>query len=214
MVSINILHPGMIFIIGAFLIPILKGNLRRIYLLFIPSFAFLNLLYMQKGIYWTYRFLDYDIVFGRIDTISLCFAYVFLIFAFLGIIYALHLKENGQHIAAFIYIGSSLGVVFSGDLLSLFIFWEIMALSSVFLIWYQKERKSLDAGFRYLLVHAFGGSCLFAGIIIHLVNTNSIIFDYIGLNGLDSFLILIGFLLNAAVPPLHAWLSDAYPEAT
>lgn len=206
--------PVAIFILGALLIPFLKGKVKQIYMLLLPLIAFMDLLYMSRGTHWVHSFLGYDLIFGKVDTLSLCFGYVFVIMAFLGTLYAIHVKENGQHIAAFFYIGASLGVVFAGDLLSLFIFWEIMAFSSVFLIWYQKDKKSLDAGFRYILVHAFGGSCLLAGIVIHLVNTGSIEFALLGSSGPASSLILVGFLLNAAVPPLHAWLSDAYPEGT
>lgn len=214
MSMINMIHPTTIFIIGAFLIPFLRSRLRKIFLIIAPISAFIILLCMSHGTYWTHKFLDYELVFGRVDALSLCFAYVFVIMSFLGVLYALHLKDSGQYIAAFLYIGCALGVVFAGDLLSLFIFWEIMAFSSVFLIWYQKGKRSLDAGFRYILVHAFGGSCLLAGIVIHVINTGSITFELLGLNGLGSLLILISFLLNAAVPPLHAWLSDAYPKAT
>jgi len=212
--TINMLHPAMIFIIGAFLIPILKGRLRKIFLVLSPILAFITLLCMPHGTYLAYKFLGYELVFGRVDTLSLCFAYVFVIMSFLGILYALHLKDSGQYMAAFLYIGGALGVVFAGDLLSLFIFWEIMAFSSVFLICYQKDKRSLDAGFRYILVHAFGSSCLLAGIVLHIGDTYSLTFELLGLNSLGSLLILIGFLLNAAVPPLHAWLSDAYPKAT
>jgi multicomponent Na+:H+ antiporter subunit D len=211
---INWIPPAFIFILGALLIPTLRGMWRKIYLLAIPTVALINLLYMTEGTHWIHHFLGYELVFGRVDTLSLCFGYVFVIMAFIGNLYALHLKESGQHIAAFLYIGSSLGVVFSGDLFTLFIFWEIMAFSSVFLIWHRREKKAVDAGFRYILVHAFGGSCLLAGIIILVANTGSLAFEGMGLTGLGSSLVLIGFLLNAAVPPLHAWLSDAYPEAT
>lgn len=206
--------PAIIFILGAFLIPFLKGKWRDMYLLLLTLGAFINLLYMPHGNYWVHHFLGYTLIFGSVDALSLCFGYVFVIMSFIGVLYALHLKESGQHIAAFLYIGGSLGVVFAGDLISLFVFWEIMVFSSVFLIWYQNGKKALDSGFRYILVHAFGGSCLLVGIIIHLVNTGSIEFGYLGFGGLASSLILIGFLLNAAVPPLHAWLSDSYPEAT
>ncbi|MDD3292344.1 MAG: Na(+)/H(+) antiporter subunit D [Methanocellales archaeon] len=206
--------PAIIFILGALLIPFLKGRSRQIYLLALPLVAFMDLLYMSKGTFWAYRFMEYNLVFGKVDNLSLCFGYVFTIMAFLGNLYAIHVKESGQHLAALFYVGSALGVVFSGDLFSLFIFWEIMAFSSVFLIWYKKEKKALDAGFRYILVHTFGGTCLLSGIFLHLANTGSIEFGLLGSGGLASSLILVGFLLNAAVPPLHAWLSDAYPEGT
>lgn len=206
--------PGVILIAGAFLIPFLRGRAKQIYLLLLPIIAFIDLLYTAEGTGWAVPFLEYNLIFGQVDRLSMTFGYVFVIMAFIGMLYALHVKEDGQHFAAFLYAGSALGVVFAGDFLSLFIFWEIMAFSSVFLIWYSRDKASRDAGLRYLLVHVFGGLSLLAGIVIRLVNTGSIEFGSIAYGGLDSYLILFGFMVNAAVPPLHAWLSDAYPEAT
>ncbi|MEA3471182.1 MAG: Na(+)/H(+) antiporter subunit D, partial [Thermodesulfobacteriota bacterium] len=92
--------------------------------------------------------------------------------------------------------------------------WEFMAVASVMLIWARREKKSLDAGFRYILVHIVGGLVLLAGILLHVHNTGSLVVGRIQSHDLASWLILIGFMLNAAVPPLSAWLSDAYPEST
>ena len=213
---ISAVPPAFIFIIGGLLLPLLGARrLKQVWLLFVPALAFADLLVLpNSGTSWTYHFLGYNLVFGKIDTLSLCFGYVFCIMAFLGMVYALHVKEEGQHLAAMFYIGSALGVTFAGDLFTLFIFWEIMAASSVFLIWYQRDKAALGAGFRYLLVHLFGGSALLAGIIIHVSTTGSTQFGSIDYGSLSSLLILLGFIINAAVPPFHAWLSDAYPEAT
>jgi len=212
---IDIVPPAFIFILGAVLFPLVPGRrLRQAFQLLIPVVAFIDLLAMPEGTYWVYNFLGYDLILGRVDKLSMCFGYVFVIAGFLGMVYALHVREFGQHVAAFLYIGSTLGVVFAGDIFALFVFWEIMAVSSVFLIWYQREKPALDAGFRYIMVHIFGGCALLAGIIIHVANTGSTHFGLIQYGGLGSQLILLGFIINAAVPPFHAWLSDAYPEAT
>lgn len=206
--------PAAIFIVGAFLIPFLRGKIKQAYLLILPALAFIDLMYMSHSTQWVYNFLGYDIIFGKVDKLSMVFGYVFVIMAFAGALYSLHVKEDAQHIAAFLYVGSALGVVFAGDYLSLFVFWEIMAVSSVFLIWYRRTKESMGAGFRYLLVHITGGLFLLGGIVIHFINVGSIEFGPIVYGGLGYYLILIGFILNAAVPPLSAWLSDAYPEAT
>jgi len=212
---IDIVPPAFIFILGAILLPLLRERrLRQIFQLLIPVIAFIDLLYMPKGTYWVYNFLGYDLILGRVDKLSMCFGYVFVIVAFVGMVYALHVREVGQHTAAFLYIGSALGVTFAGDIFTLYVFWEIMAVSSVFLIWYQRDKAALDAGFRYIMVHIFGGCALLAGIIIHVSNTGSTQFGFIEYGGIASQLILLGFIINAAVPPFHAWLSDAYPEAT
>jgi len=212
---IDIIPPAFIYLIGALILPIIKTRkVRQAFALLLPVIAFVNLIHMPYGNYWTYNFLGFDLVLGKVDKLSMLFAYVFVIMSFIGMVYAIHIKEYGQHVAAYLYVGSTLGVVFAGDLLTLFIFWEIMAASSVFLIWYQKTKSALDAGFRYILVHLAGGTILLAGIVIHVTFTGSTALVRFDIHELSAKLILIGFLVNAAVPPLHAWLSDAYPEGT
>lgn len=211
---INPVPPASIFILGALLIPILKGKLKNIFLLLLPAISFINLINIPEGTHWVVRFLDYELIFGRIDRLSLLFAYAFHLISFITILYAIHLKDNLQHVMAVIYGGAAIGVIFAGDLFSLFIFWEIMAITATFLIWASRTKRAISAGFRFLLVHIFGGACLLAGILIHLQNTGSIEFGYIGLNGLGTYLIFIGFGINCAWPGLHAWLPDAYPEST
>ena len=211
---IDWVHPSIFLIFGALLIPLFKGRAQQIYILLLPVLALVTVMLMSPGIHGVVKFLGFELIFGRVDKLSLAFAYVFSIAALIGSIYALHVKDNGQHIAAFVYAGSSLGVTFAGDLLTLFIFWEIMAFASVWLIWSRRLQASIEAGYRYLLVHAVGGVVLLAGIVILFVTTGSTRFDVMQGNGAAFYLILIGFMLNAAVPPLHAWLTDAYPEAT
>lgn len=210
----NAIPPAVIFIAGALFIPLFRGKLRNIYLLSLPVIGFVNLLNIPEGMHWAINFMNYNLVFGRIDRLSMAFAYIFHIISFIAVLYAVHVKDDGQHIASMLYAGSALGVIFAGDLMTLFIFWEIMAMTATYLIWARRTHASSAAGMRYLLVHIFGGLCLLGGIIIHAHNTGSLEFGYIGLNGLASWLILIGFGINCAFPGLHSWLTDAYPEAT
>lgn len=212
---IRSLPPAAILIIGAFLIPFLKGRLKSAYLLVLPIIAFINVMSVPEGIHWTVGFLDYELIFGRIDRLSRAFGYMFTIIVFIGTLYALHLKkEDGQHVAAFVAMGCALGAVFAGDLLSFFVFLEFMTIASTYLIWAGRTEASYGAGLRYLLVHLFGGLCLLAGIFIHVHQTGLFEFGVIGLNGLGSYLILIGLGISCAFPLLHAWLPDAYPEST
>jgi multicomponent Na+:H+ antiporter subunit D len=212
----NFLHPAIIFFTGVLLTPLLRGHWKKAMLLMIPSLAIINVALMSAGTYGQVSFLGMELVLGRVDRLSLVFAWVFVIMALLGAIYAMHVREDGHHMAACMYVGGSLGAIFAGDYLTLFIFWEIMAFSSVFLVLYAKQRNSVKAGFRYLLVHVFGGLLLFTGMMLYYAKTGSLLFTSIlPMNaGLPEYLILAGFALNAAVPPLHAWLPDAYPEAT
>lgn len=210
------MHPAAFYILGAFLIPFLKGRAKQIFLLLVGAAAFLTVVSMSQGVFGTVKFIGLDLVFGRVDKLSLVFANVFTLMALIGIIYSLHVEDDGQHIAAFLYVGGSLGATFAGDYVTLFIFWEVMAFASVFLVWFRRTKEAVDAGYRYLLVHVAGGLILLAGIALRYGETNSFVFTAIAPEGatLATYLIMIGFCLNAAVPPIHGWLPDAYPKAT
>ncbi len=177
-------HPALIFFCGALLLPLLKNRLQKqLVLLAIPALAFIDLLLMPRGSCWHYPFLSYELVLGRVDALSLCFAYVFVITAFLGMVYALRVEQDGQHAAAFIYAGAALGVTFAGDFITLFIFWELMAIASAVIIWCRRSSASIGAGFRYLLVHLSGGTALLAGIIMEVSRTGSIAFNPLSFAG-------------------------------
>ncbi len=210
------LHPALFFFVGALILPVFKGKAKKFVLLLIPALSIADVALMTQGVYGSYPFLNLTVTFGRVDKLSLVFAWVFTIMAFLGALYALHVKEDGHHIAGSFYVGSSLGAIFAGDYVTLFLFWEIMAFSSVFLVWYRKEQRSIEAGYRYLLVHVFGGLLFLMGMMLYYFKTGTMTFNTIlpANAGVAEYLILAGFSLNAAVIPLHAWLPDAYPEAT
>jgi len=213
-IMINTVPPALIFIVGALLIPLLKGRVKSAYLLFLPVLGMINLLQIPEGTHWVYRFMDYTLIFGKIDRLSLVFGYIFHVISFIAFIYALHVKDDIENISGVVYGGAALGVIFAGDLITLFIFWELLSVSAVFLIWARRTGGALNAGFRYILVHIVGGLCLLAGILIQTYTTGSTEFGYIGLNGAGSYLIFLGFGINCAWPLLHAWLTDAYPEST
>ncbi len=210
------MHPALFFFLGALLLPLFKGKTKKGFILLIPVLAIISVALTEYGLYGRYNFLNIAGLFGRVDRLSMVFAWVFVIMAFIGALYALHREEDGHHIAGFFYVGSALGALFAGDYLTLFIFWEIMAFSSVFLIWYRKEKKAIEAGFRYLLFHVFGGLLFFTGMMLYYYKTGSLAFESMlpANASWPEYLILAGFALNAAVLPLHAWLPDAYPEAS
>ena len=208
------LPPGFLFLVGALLIPFLQGRARKAFILLLPGAAFIDLLTMQHGTHWAANFLGQQLIFGQVDQWTMVFGYIFVINTFAGVLYALHLEKPDEHVATFVYSGSALGVVFAGDLLTVFIFWELMAFSSVYLIVARRTQRAQDSAFRYLLVHIFGGLALLGGIVVQITTTGSSAFQLMELEGLASWLIFIGFILNAAIPPLSAWLPDAYPEAT
>ena len=210
------IHPGLVLIVGAWLIPLLRGTAKRVAMLLVPAVALIDCVLLQPGTYGVVRFIGQDLTFGRVDRLSLVFAYVFALMTLVGMVYALHVNDDAQHVSALTYAGSALGITFAGDFLSLFLFWELAAVSAVMLVWLRRDRKAVAAGFRYLLVHVFGGLCLLGGIVLYWSQSGSLAFgDMSAHAGTAAFaLILVAFLLNAAVPPLGAWLPDAYPEAT
>jgi multicomponent Na+:H+ antiporter subunit D len=142
------------------------------------------------------------------------FGYVFHIAALIGIIYSLHLRDTMQQVSAMLYAGSGLGAIFAGDLLTLFVFWELLAFTSVFLIWARRTQQSYLAGMRYLIVQVLSGVILLAGTLFYAAENNTLAFGYIGLDGIAGWLIFIAFGIKCAFPFAHNWLTDAYPEAT
>ena len=220
--NIQFLHPSVFYILGGLLIPFLKGRVKQGYMLFVSLLAFFAVVNLPYGTFGAYEFLSWKLTFLEVDKLSKVFAYIFTIMGVIGVIYSIHVKNDGEHFSAFYYVGGSLGVIFAGDFLTLFLFWEMMAFSSVFLIWFRKSKSSLDSGFRYLLWHVAGGLILLAGIMLQYSVSGDLSVQYLPFHGwwptdlqsLASFLIVIGFIVNAAVPPFGAWLPDAYPAAT
>ncbi|GAB5046238.1 Na(+)/H(+) antiporter subunit D [Thermodesulfovibrio sp. TK110] len=211
---INIVPPALILIVGSLLVPFLKERVRQVYMIALPLLTVLYLFNLSEGIYWKVKILNYELIFGRVDRLSLAFGYIFAIITFISSIYSLHVKDNLHLISAFVYAGGAQGAVFAGDFVTLFIFWEIMAFAAAYIVWSAKTKPAINAGMRYLMVHIFGGLLLLGGIMIHYHETGSLLFNYVGLKGLSSWLIFLGFGINAAFPVLHAWLPDAYPEST
>jgi len=220
--NIQFLHPSAIYLLGGLFIPLFKGRIKQGYMFFVALMAFFAVVNMPHGTYGVYEFLSWKLTFGDVDKLSKVFAYIFTIMGVIGVIYSIHVKNDGEHFAAFYYVGGSLGVIFAGDFLTLFLFWEVMAFSSVFLVWFRKSPASVNSGFRYLLWHVAGGLILLAGIILQYSISGDLSIKYLPFHGwwptdlqsLASFLIVIGFIVNAAVPPFGAWLPDAYPAAT
>jgi len=211
------IHPALILLLGAALLPLVPSRARRVYLMLVPVLTFGCTLMLDKGVFGEVRILDWTLVFGRVDGLSSVFGYIMSLMCIVGTLYGLHVKDTGQHMASWTYVAGSMGAIYAGDFLTLFLFWEVMAFSSVFLIWMRRQPESTKAGFRYLLVHTAGGLALLGGIILHCnAPGSSWAFDALDVHNptLATYLILIGFLLNAAVPPLHAWLPDAYGAAT
>ncbi|WP_299793126.1 Na(+)/H(+) antiporter subunit D [uncultured Shewanella sp.] len=208
------LPPFTLFFIGGLIAALTSGKLRGALMIAIPVISGIHLWTVPEGIHLQLMFLDYELIPYRADKLSLMFGYIFHIAAFISVIYSLHVKDTVQQVATMLYAGSALGAVFAGDLLTLFVFWELLAFTSVFLIWARRTTRSYQAGMRYLIIQVLSGVILLVGALFYIKNTGSTAFDYIGLEGAAGWLIFIAFGIKCAFPFAHNWLTDAYPEAT
>jgi len=206
--------PFAIFFAGVLVVLLTRGWWRNAVLLAIPVIGGINILGLDHGSFWNFSLFGQALTLVRVDKLSLLFGYLFHIAAFIGIVYALHVRDPVQQVAALLYAGGALGAVFAGDLVVLFVFWEILAVSSVFLIWARRTERSYAAGMRYLIVQVLSGVLLLAGLLVRVHETGSLAFGAIGLGGLGAWLIFFAFGIKCAFPALHNWLTDAYPEAT
>ncbi len=206
--------PFLVFLLGAALATAVRGRLRLAVMLAIPLVGALNLYALGEGIHLEAALFDYRLEIVRVDRLSILFGYLFHLAAFIGIVYSLHLRDTVQQVSGLLYAGSALGAVFAGDLITLFVFWELLAITSVFLILARRTERATRAAMRYLIIQVLSGVILLSGALVIAYETGSIEFGYIGLDGLGPWLIFLAFGIKCAFPFLHNWLTDAYPEAT
>ena len=160
------------------------------------------------------HWLDYSLTPLAIDRLSRLFTTIFVLMAFAGGLYALGQTSRVEVPAAFVYAGAALGVTLAGDLVTVFVCWELMAIGSTLVIWSAGTRPAYAASLRYVMIHLVGGVVLFAGIVGTVTTTGETAFSAMAADSISHWLILIGFLINAGAPPLSAWLPDAYPESS
>ncbi len=208
-----IIPPALALIAAGLLIPFLNGTARTVVLLVAPIIALWLIWQVPDGVHFTADWLGYQLELVRGDKLARLFATVFAIMALAGGLFSLNQSSSFELGSAYAYAGGAIGVTFAGDLISVFIFWEIMAVASTMVVW-SGGRFSQSAGLRYAAVHMFGGVLLMAGIIGEILNTGSIAFQPMDTSSIARWLILAGFLINAGAPPFSAWLPDAYPAAS
>jgi multicomponent Na+:H+ antiporter subunit D len=209
------LNPALILVCGSLLALLTpQGLTRNGFLLALPVLSLIQLLGLPYGQYAQVELFSLTLTTLRLDGLSFAFALVFHIAAVLAVVYAWNLRDPVQQVAGLLYPGAALGAVLAGDLVTLFICWELAAISSVFLIWARRTQRAYRAGLRYLVIQVGSGVLLLAGIIVHIRATGSVAFEHLGLGSPGATLILVAFGIKAAFPLLHNWLQDAYPEAT
>lgn len=191
-----------------------KGPIRSSFMLLVPIIAGFQVWNLDAGISNQVEFFGFTLDLMRVDKLSRAFALIFTLAAFLGNLYAWHLRDTVQQVAALIYAGSAIGAVFAGDLITLFFYWEGTALASVFLIWARRTEGSYNTGMRYLIIQIASGVVLLAGAALVYRETGSITFENMTLGSLGTWLIFLSFGVKAAFPLLHNWLQDSYPAAT
>jgi len=229
---IELLSPGMLLVIGGILLPLIPKQLRPIWLVALPVLGLLQVWKLPADSQYVVSTFGHDLELLRVDKLSRIFGIIFHIAALLSVIYALHVKDVVEQAASIAYAGCAIGAVFAGDLISLFLFWEGTAITSVFLIWARRSERSYKTGMRYLVIQVGSGVLLLAGALLHHSATGSLAFGASwvggtgeGLRGEFAFetlaeaspaalLILLAFGIKAAFPLLHTWLQDAYPEST
>lgn len=209
------LPPGLILLLGGLLLPLWPGRMRRLAMLILPLLDWYHLtLFSESGAHGQFTWLGQTLMLAQVDALALFFGYAFHLAIFIHALYALDLRDGWQPAAGFAYAGSAIGAVFAGDLLSLFVYWELTAITSVFLIWARRSPRALRAGLHYLLLQLLSGLLLLAGSMVQLAQTGSLAFTVYSHDTAAGALILLAFGIKAAFPLLHGWLTDAYPKAT
>ncbi len=206
--------PGLLLMVAAIPVVFLPHRLSQGVLLALPVIGLYQLLEMPTDYSYSLQVFDFTLEVVRIDRLARVWGIVFHIAAFLGVLYAAHQKDRLQAASSLIYSGAAIAAVFAGDLITLFIWWELTAVSSVFLIWASRTESALRAGQRYLIIQVLSGLLLLAGTIMLYRESGTLTFEHIGLESIGGYFVFIAFGIKACFPLLHGWMKDAYPEAT
>ena len=213
-------HPATALLLGGLATIFLRGRFASVVLVMAPLFGLFHLYGLEVGGVSSYNLFGYEMVAASVDQQAKVFGYLFHIAALVAGIYSFHVRDPWQVSMALFYAASAVGVAFAGDMLSLFLWWEGLAITSVFQIWGRKTKTAEDSGFRYLFFHISSGLLLLFGILLRYHGEGS---SALALNSLTDALesgdlgaqfILLAIGIKAAFPGLHVWLKDGYAEAT
>ncbi|MGB5511726.1 MAG: Na(+)/H(+) antiporter subunit D [Woeseiaceae bacterium] len=210
----DVLPPAFVMVAGALLIGLARGHWRSLFVLGTPLVALWAVWQIPDGVVATVTFLDYPIEPIEGSPLRRLFGTIFALMAFGGGLYAFRQAKWYELSAAYIYAAGAIGVSFAGDLITLFLSWELMALFSTVVVWCGGTPGARAAGIRYAIMHLLGGVILKVGIEGVVIHTGSIDVQPMLATNFDTWMILIGILINAAAPPVSAWLSDSYPESS
>ena len=165
----------------------------------------------------------------RIDMLSVFMASIFIGLGLAAAVYSIRYMEKDTGLPLYYsllvaMVSGMVGVVFSGDLFTLFVFWELMSISSYVLVAFRKEKwEAVEAAFKYLvmsgagsattllgmsLLYGMSGTLDFQGLALALRQAQPNAWLYLAL-----LFIIAGFGVKAAIVPLHTWLPDAHSAA-
>lgn len=164
-----------------------------------------------------------------IDSVSIYMAVIIVGVSAVVFLYALFYirsdeRPSERYYAIMLILPAALlGTVFSGDLLTLFIFWEAAAAGSSFLMIYHKRPESLNATLKYLVMIIIASAFIVFGLSLVYGLTGSLNFWAVKnalMNLADKRLLVLAFIfistgyaIESAIVPFHFWLPDAYAAA-
>jgi multicomponent Na+:H+ antiporter subunit D len=211
---IELLPPALVLVAGALLTGLCRGMLRHAVVLLAPLVTLWLIWQVPDGVALTAFFLDYTIQPIEGSAVRRLFASIFAFMAFAGGLFAFRQAKWYELAAAQAYAAGAIGVAFAGDLITMFLFWEVMAIFSTVVVWCGGDARARAAGIRYACMHLLGGVILKVGIEGLMIDTGSIEIRALALDSFNTWMILIGVLVNIAAPPVSAWLPDAYPTSS
>ncbi len=168
---------------------------------------------------------SFNLMWGN-NEYSHLFAMLVAVLGFFVVLYSMDFMAGKVNLGFYYFnllvsIGSMLGIVYSQDFLSLFIFWEIMTWSSFMLVIYAQDEK-FSVGIKYFVFSAIGAYLLLTALVILYTNSGSFLLEdninnFIYLSSQNQILVIIfliiGFGVKAAMMPFHVWAPDAYKAA-
>ena len=166
----------------------------------------------------------------RVDTLGRLFAVVvnvvWVLSGFYAFAYMKHEQEETRFFGFYLMVHGILhGLVFSGGMVSFYLFYELMTLLSVPLILHNRSQDAIKGGLKYLFYSLFGAYLVLFGLFFLNRFADTLTFLPGGtlnpaavagneaLMLVVAFSMILGFSVKAGMFPLHAWLPTAHPVA-
>ncbi|MFW6256652.1 MAG: proton-conducting transporter membrane subunit [Bacillota bacterium] len=201
------LNPGFIYFIGVVILLFAEEQKRKIISLFIPVLALINIYLVNSSSSITFGFLDFELQLLEYNYIGQVVASIFVVFSFLAVIYSFKLFSRKLNILTYLFIGSSISILYVGDFFSFLLFWELMTIFSFFVICTTGGERIKKISYYYFMLHMVGGICLLWGVLLQYTGTGSMVLTTPEF-GVFFFVLAVGIKL--AFIGLHTWLVPVY----